>query len=83
MLQVTAKLNGDQTGSPELGALMPVVEEVCDKVDRRRVDCHDGQFNVSLLVELKDAKAIEGLLDGVQRVLPGATVSVVERDSLD
>ena len=83
VLQVTSRLDGDQTGSPELGALMPVVEKVCDKVDLRRVDCHDGQFNASLLVELKDAKSIEGLLDGVHRVLPGATVSVVERDSLD
>lgn len=83
VLQVSAPMKGERTGSTELGVLMPVVEGVCDKVDLRRVDCHGSEFNASLLVELKDVKAIEGLLDGVQKVLPGAIVSVVERDSLD
>ncbi len=83
VLQVSAPMNSERTGSSELGVLMPVVEKACDKVDLRRVDCHGDEFNASLLVELKDIKSIEGLLDGVQGVLPGAIVSVVERDSLD
>ena len=83
VLQVSAPMNAEKTGSPELGTLMPVVQKSCDKVNLRRVDCHGSEFNASLLVELKDAKSIEGLLDGVQRALPGAVVSVVERDSLD
>lgn len=83
VLQVSASMNGEQTGATDLGVLMPVVDGVCDKVDLRRVDCHGSEFNASLLVELKDAKAIQGLLDGVNQVLPGATVSVIERDSLD
>ena len=83
VLQVSAPMKGERTGSTELGVLMPVIEGMCDKVDLRRVDCHGSEFNASLLVELKDTKAIEGLLDGVQNVLPGAIVSVVERDSLD
>ncbi len=38
---------------------------------------------VPLLVELKDAAAVAGLLSRVQEALPGASVSIVERDGTD
>ena len=62
---------------------LPVMEMACEKVDLRRVDRHDDEFNASLLVELKDADAVARLLESVRKSLPGAVVSVVERDGLE
>jgi len=71
----------DASGKSELDILMPAVEAACDKVDLRRVDRQQDEFNASLLVEIKDTKAIAVLLSGVETALPGANVSLIERDT--
>jgi hypothetical protein len=89
VVQVTAPMlpgdNGsiDGTGDAELKALLPAVEVVCLRVDLRRVDCHQQEFNASLLIELKDAALVGNLLSGVRDALPGATVSVIEREGAE
>ncbi|MHC4799573.1 MAG: DUF4956 domain-containing protein [Planctomycetota bacterium] len=87
VVQVSVPISGDPgetaNGQPQLQALLPAVEAACEKVDLRRVDCHQDEFNASLLVELKDTKAIGRLLEGVQKALPGVAISLVERDGLD
>lgn len=87
IVQVSAPINGRLNGSKpsgeiELKALLPAVSEPCRTVDLRRVDCHGSEFNASLLVEVKSDQ-IGVLLSRIQEALPGATVSVVERDGLE
>lgn len=66
-----------------LSAVLPAVTEHCDRVDLRRVDCHNGAFHASLVVELQNADGMQALIDSVRRALPGASVSIVERDNVD
>lgn len=87
IVQVSAPMNGRMNGSKpsgelELKALLPAISEPCRTVDLRRVDCHGSEFNASLLVELKSDQ-IGTLLSRIQEALPGATVSLVERDGLE
>ena len=86
ILQVSAPLrdpDADASGAAELKTLMPAVEHPCSKVDLRRVDCHDGEFHASLIVELNTVDQIAEVMNGVQTALPGATVSVIERDGFE
>lgn len=80
ILQVQAPRVGD---TPTLDVLMPAVARHCERIDLRRVDCADDGFHASLLVELASADRVQALLDSVRGAIPGAAVSVVERDSLD
>lgn len=87
IVQVSAPMSGRMNGSQpsgeiELKALLPAISEPCRTVDLRRVDCHGSEFNASLLVELKSDQ-IGTLLSRIQEALPGATVSLVERDGLE
>lgn len=66
-----------------LAVLVPAVSAHCQRVELRRVDCHGGDFHASLLVEMAGLDGLQALIDGVRQVLPGAAVSMVERDSLD
>ncbi len=52
-------------------------------VELRRVDQHGSEFHASFVVEIAALGSLQALLDGVQKVMPGANVSVVERDGLD
>ena len=81
-LRTVVQISG-RAGSEGLSVLVPEVTKHCQRVDLRRVDQHDGQLHASFVVELASIAALQPLLAGVQHVLPGATVSVVERDSLD
>ena len=81
VLQVAVPVEG--TGGETLARLMPAVSLHCRQVDLRRVDTHDGEFHASLLVDLAAVTDIEALLNSVGQALPGASVSVIERDSLD
>ena len=86
ILQVSAPLRdagADASGAAELAALMPAVEEPCSRVDLRRVDCEGGNLHASLIVELRGADQVGQVMSAVQRALPGASVSVIERDSLE
>ncbi|GAB4158040.1 MAG: hypothetical protein Fur0037_25720 [Planctomycetota bacterium] len=66
-----------------LKELVPAVAEQCRRVELRRVDCHGGEFHASLLVELDGVERLQSMIAAVARVLPGASVSAVERDGLD
>ena len=81
VLQVSAP--GVKGAGEAMVKLMPAVTERCKQVDLRRVDCHDDELHASLMVDLEGLDDLRGLLDGIQAALPGASISVVERDSLD
>jgi hypothetical protein len=78
VVQISAK-----AGSDGISVLVPEVTKHCQRVDLRRVDHHEGQLHASFVVELASMSALQPLLAGVQTLLPGASVSVVERDSMD
>ena len=63
--------------------LLPAVATQCHRVELRRVDCHDGEIHASLLVELPTVDELQALINAVGQALPGASVSLVERDSLE
>jgi Domain of unknown function (DUF4956) len=81
VLQVSAR-SGNASGE-SLRTLVPAVSAHCQRVELRRVDCNGDEFHASLVVELRAIEALHDLIDGVQRAIPGAAVSVVERDGLD
>lgn len=87
VLQVTAPMSAVEgvppTGEEELMTLLPAIQARTSKVDLRRVDCHESVFNASLFVEIPSIDDVAALLAGIQRALPGAQVSVVERDGLE
>jgi hypothetical protein len=80
ILEVDAEGNAEGRA---LGALLPAVSAHCGHVDLRRVDCQGGSFHASLLVEVATTDRLQALIASVRQALPGASVSVVERDSLD
>jgi len=81
VLQIDA--TGQETQGEALGVLLPAVSSQCDQVELRRVDCHGGEFHASLLVELRAVDSLQELIAAVDGVLPGASVSLIERDSLE
>jgi hypothetical protein len=85
VLQITAPLpdSADASGAAALQLLLPAVEEPCTKVDLRRVDCHAGELHASLVVELPAVDRIAEVLRRLHAALPGASVSVIDRDGLE
>jgi len=81
VLQVDAV--GQETQGQALELLLPAVSSQCQRVELRRVDCHQGEFHASFLVELQTVDGLQALIGAVGRALPGASVSLVERDSLE
>lgn len=69
--------------SSPLATLLPIVNSHCRHVDLRRVDQHGDEFQASLFVELLQVQGLQGLLEALQNALPGAAVSLVERDHLE
>lgn len=67
----------------QLKAVLPAIEAKCTKADLRRVDWLPGEFSATFVVEIKDADVVSELVADLRRAIPGATVSVVERDSGD
>ena len=67
----------------QLRAVIPTIESRCGKADLRRVDWLPGEFSATFVVEIKGPEMVSDLVSDVRRVIPGATVSVVERDSGD
>ncbi|MCR9245856.1 MAG: DUF4956 domain-containing protein [bacterium] len=82
ILQVSKPGPLDAERAP-LDALLPAVSDHCARVDLRRVDASPDEFHASLLVEIAAPDRLQPLLDGIQKAVPGATISVVERDGLD
>ncbi|MEO6594035.1 MAG: DUF4956 domain-containing protein [Planctomycetota bacterium] len=80
VLQVSA--SDQATGSP-MSTLLPAVASHCERVELRRVDHHGAEFHASFLVELAAVDRLQALLDGVRQILPGASVSIIERDGME
>jgi hypothetical protein len=83
-LRTVLEIDAEGTAEgPALGALLPAVAAHCGRVDLRRVDWHGSGFHASLLVEVQAMDRLQALIDSVRQALPGATVSMVERDTVD
>ena len=78
LVEVTAP--GAAEAHSVLDRLLPAMQEVCDTVDLRRVDLHDGQAQVLLMVEIASADEATLLLRGIDGALPGASVSLIDRE---
>jgi hypothetical protein len=84
VLQVTSPVSDAQRaeGVDLLAPLLAAVAAATTQVDLRRVDRHDDAFNASFLVEVRGIDAVGRLIQSVREALPGAEVSVVERDGV-
>lgn len=80
VLQVSASEARER--SP-IDVLWPVIEQNTERAELRRVDFDGSEFYASAMVEVGTVERLQGLLDVVRGTLPGASVSVVERDSLE
>jgi len=87
LVQVSSPLPADgesaASGDDELGKLVAAVEAHASNVDVRRVDTHGNEFNASLLVDTKEKESIRRLLAAIKETLPNASVTVVDRETLD
>jgi hypothetical protein len=81
-VEVDGRADGRADGQV-MGLLLPAVTAHCGRVDLRRVDSHAAGFHASLLVELPSVDRAQQLIDAVRQALPSASVSLVERDTLD
>lgn len=80
LVQVSAD---DVTEPAPIQRLWPAVQSLCEGAELRRVD-HDGrEFHASFVVELREVTALQGLIDAVHGAMPGARVSVVDRNGLE
>ncbi|MFK7741185.1 MAG: DUF4956 domain-containing protein [Planctomycetota bacterium] len=80
VLQVTASEARER--SP-IDALWPIVQQHTERAELRRVDFDGTEFYASAVVELSTVERLQTLIDSVRSALPGSSVSVVERDSLE
>ncbi len=69
---------GTTTESP-LSKILSLTKTHCDRVDLRRVDRLDGEFQASLFIELASTERLQNLLDAMAETWSKATLSVVER----
>lgn len=69
---------GTATESP-LAKILALTQTHCERVDVRRVDRLDGEFQASLFIELASTERLQGLLDAMAAVWSTATLSIVER----
>ena len=54
-----------------------------DRAELRRVDFDGREFFASAMVEIDSVARLQSLIQAVRETLPGASVSVVERDTAE
>jgi hypothetical protein len=82
LLHVSGELGGkDRDGA--IKALLSGVSPHASEVDLRRVDVQGEVFDTTLTVDLPSTDGIGPMLDAIDELFPGASVSVVEADGLD
>lgn len=74
---------GDQSADELLKTLLAALRSHSDTVDLRRVDTHGGEFNANLLADTGSVDDVGPLLARVREALPGATVSIIDREILE
>jgi uncharacterized membrane protein YhiD involved in acid resistance len=79
---------GRDTGSAmspatALEGILSLARKLSARISLRRVDSQDDDFNVTLMVDIKDDQKLGGFIEDVQELLPGAAVSVVEGEGLE
>ena len=80
VLQVSAS---ESLADSPVDTLWPVIEQNTDRAELRRVDFDGREFFASAMVEIDSVAGLQGLIQAVRETLPGASVSVVERDTAE
>ena len=80
VLQVSAS---ESLADSPVDALWPVIEQNTDRAELRRVDFDGREFFASAMVEIDSVARLQSLIQAVRETLPGASVSVVERDTAE
>lgn len=74
---------GGEGGDALLKLVIETVNQFAENVDLRRVDTHEGEFNANLLADTRSIDGVGALLGGLRDSLPGATISVIDREILE
>jgi hypothetical protein len=82
-VHVPASVAGERDGRELLGVLLAALKPHAQNVNLRRVDTHEGEFNLSLVADTRSVEDVGILLEKVQGALPGATVSIIDREILE
>ena len=72
-----------RNGENLLQTLLATLEKHAENVDLRRVDLHAEEFNANALADTRDAAGVSAMLGALREALPGATVSVIDREILE
>jgi uncharacterized membrane protein YhiD involved in acid resistance len=87
LLHVTAPRPADDAEdrvameNQQFANLLRVVEQGTQKVDIRRVDRTPTELNAAFLIEMENSDSIQVLMSLIGQELPGASVSLVERNA--
>lgn len=82
-VHVPSDAAGDRTGRDLLDTLAKALNAHADNIDLRRVDTHEGEFNANIAADTRSIEDVGALLEEVRKALPGATVSIIDREILE
>lgn len=74
---------GDAGSADLLRTLLEVLNKHAENVDLRRVDTHGDEFNANVLADTRGTEEVGALLNALREALPGATVSIIDREILE
>jgi len=66
-----------------LKSVLAAAGEGAHRVDLRRIDSDGSHFEATVALDLDDAKGVGALVERLQGVVPGGSVSVIEGGSLE
>jgi len=71
------------TPANALKGVLDLVAGISGRSSLRRVDSQDDDFNITLMVDIGDERQLGGMIEEIQKLLPGAAVSIVEGEGLE
>jgi len=73
----------NMTPANALKGVLDLVAGISGRSSLRRVDSQDDDFNITLMVDIGDERQLGGMIEEIQKLLPGAAVSIVEGEGLE
>ena len=83
LLQVSIPLSEHSSGEADLKELTSAASSMSERVDIRRVDRHNNILEATIVLDFKEPEAIHKLLTIAHEQLPKASITIVDKDSLE
>lgn len=82
-IHIPSEAAAGRGGQELLNAVLAALGPHADNVDLRRIDAEGGEFHASLAADTRSIGDVGALLVKLQAALPGASVSVIDREILE